>query len=212
MGIAPAMLPRVFELFAQETQSLDRAQGGLGLGLTIVKNLVAMHGGTISAFSAGHGKGSAFTLELPGATAHEVIAAPKVHLYTPGLVRRVLVVDDNADLAESIADLLSAQGHTVVIAADGPAALQLAGTFHPEIALLDIGLPGMDGYELARELRRQNDPVRLIALTGYGQDADRVRALAAGFDTHLVQTRKSRAAARCAGLRGPPSARVAGAG
>jgi PAS domain S-box-containing protein len=190
MGIAPAMLPRVFNLFAQERQSIDRSQGGLGLGLAIVKSLVAVHDGTVSAFSEGHGSGSVFTVELPSAPRQDPAGLaeplPKA-LHAAQRGRRVLVVDDNLDAANLLAEVLRASGHLTEVAPDGPAALQLAGTFHPEIAVLDIGLPVMDGYELARRLRSQLGAVWLIAVTGYGQPADRDRARHAGFDAHLVK-------------------------
>ena len=190
MGIAPAMLPRVFELFAQERQSIDRSQGGLGLGLAITQSVVAMHDGTVSAASEGHGKGSVFTVELPAAApASAVRAAPSSRAAVSGasVSRRVLVVDDNGDAAELLGRLLGSMGHEVVIATDGPQALELAPGFRPEIALLDIGLPVMDGYELARRLRSQNQKIRLIAVTGYGQANDRARSRAAGFDAHMIK-------------------------
>ncbi|HSO31972.1 MAG TPA: ATP-binding protein, partial [Labilithrix sp.] len=189
IGIAPAMLPRVFDIFAQERQSIDRSQGGLGLGLAIVKSLVAMHEGTVAVTSEGHEKGSAFTVELPAAT-HQASPSStprKAAGRAAGAARRVLVVDDNLDAAELLAEVLRARGFVVEIAIDGPAALRLAESFRPEIALLDIGLPVMDGYEVARRLRSRDDAIRLIAVTGYGQDSDRALALAAGFDTHMIK-------------------------
>jgi PAS domain S-box-containing protein len=189
-GISPSMLPRVFDLFAQERQSIDRSQGGLGLGLAIVKSLVGMHGGSVSAASKGHGQGSVFTVELPHA-APLPEAAPASSAgpasASSGSGRRVLVVDDNLDAAELLTEVLHASGHATAIAHDGPAALELASSFHPEIALLDIGLPVMDGYELARRLRGQFPQIRLIAITGYGQSSDRQRTREAGFDEHLVK-------------------------
>ncbi len=190
MGIAPDMLPRVFDLFAQERQSIDRAHGGLGLGLAITKSVIAMHEGTVSAFSEGPGKGSLFRVDLPAAAhAGAGAAAPsKKSRDLPGAVRRrVLVVDDNADAADLLAYLLGSRGHEVLVATDAPQALELAESFRPEVALLDIGLPVMDGYELARRLRSQNGAVRLIAVTGYGQESDRARSRAAGFDAHMVK-------------------------
>ena len=189
VGISPSMLPRVFDMFAQERQNIDRSQGGLGLGLAIADNLVKMHGGTVAAFSDGVGKGSVFTLDLPAAS---TVAAPEAEASLPprrgaAVGRRVLVVDDNPDAAELLLEILSAIGHDVEIAFDGPQALELAGTFLPDVALLDIGLPVMDGYELARRLRDRVDGVRLVAVTGYGQESDRQRARDAGFDAHVVK-------------------------
>jgi signal transduction histidine kinase/DNA-binding response OmpR family regulator len=196
IGISPEMLPHVFELFAQERQAADRAQGGLGLGLAIVKSIVGMHGGTIVANSEGTGRGSEFVIELPAASGHPAVLptdtarlrAQRVRLL-PSELRKVLVVDDNQDACEILADALRSRGHDVRIAFDGPSALQLVRQFVPDVAVLDIGLPVMDGYELAGKLRTQlspNEP-RMIALTGYGQSSDRKRAEAAGFDLHLVK-------------------------
>ncbi|WP_438041736.1 ATP-binding protein [Sorangium sp. So ce128] len=196
IGIAPEMLPSVFERFVQERQALDRAQGGLGLGLAIVHNLVAMHGGRVSAHSEGRGRGSEFTIRLlAAATVSSPEAAPARWMAgthgTPSLVdrRRILLVDDNLDAVELLAESLGAMGYTTRIASDGPSALRIAEEFAPDVALLDIGLPVMDGYELARRLREQpaGERVRLIALTGYGQEADFRRSEGAGFETHLVK-------------------------
>jgi PAS domain S-box-containing protein len=191
IGIAPDVLPRVFDMFVQERQALDRAQGGLGLGLTIVRSLVDLHGGTVSVHSDGQGQGSEFSIRLPAAV--PLVAAGAAARAAPadaapgGL--RILIVDDNADAAELLAGLLEAMGHATKIAHDGPAALLAAGPFAPELALLDIGLPVMDGYELAQRLRQQlADPgLRIVAVTGYGLDSDRERTRAAGFDAHLVK-------------------------
>ncbi len=194
IGISAEMLPQVFELFAQERQALDRAHGGLGLGLSIVKNLVAMHGGEVKAASKGHGHGSEFVVVLPAADADAEDAgrsAPAAHpAEKASTVRpRVLVVDDNVDAAELLAASLDLMGYTVRVAHDGPAALRVAEQFKPEIALLDIGLPAMDGYELARLLREQPDlaGVSLVAVTGYGQESDRRKAKDAGFNSHVVK-------------------------
>jgi len=189
-GIAAATLPHVFDLFAQERQSIDRSQGGLGLGLAIAKSLVAMHDGTISAFSEGPGKGSTFVVDLPAASASDAAARSEGVLgpqHGSEAGRRVLVVDDNPDAAELLAEVLRNTGHVAAIAHDGPGALRLAGSFRPEIALLDIGLPVMDGYELARRLRDEVGAMRLIAVTGYGQLADRERVHVAGFEAHIVK-------------------------
>jgi signal transduction histidine kinase/DNA-binding response OmpR family regulator len=191
IGIAPEMLPRVFDMFVQERQALDRAQGGLGLGLTIVRSLVALHGGTIDVRSEGRGRGAEFVVTLPAAAAGEAetVDATQEHAEAMSMTgRRILIVDDNEDAAELLAASLELMGHRTAVAHDGPQALKLVAGFVPEIAMLDIGLPVMDGYELARRLRDADLPaVRLVAVTGYGQDADRQRSQAAGFDAHLVK-------------------------
>jgi signal transduction histidine kinase/CheY-like chemotaxis protein len=191
VGIAPGMLPRVFELFSQEDRSLDRAAGGLGIGLTLVKRLVELHGGTVEAASAGLGRGSEFTVRLPVLAA--LTSPPSANVETtrphpPSL--RVLLVDDMADAADMLGLLLRMWGHEVHVAYAGPPALEAARTFRPDVVLLDIGLPdGMDGYELARRLCEGAGGKKplLVAMTGYGQEADRQRAAAAGFDHHLVK-------------------------
>ena len=190
IGIAPAMLPRVFNLFVQERQAIDRAQGGLGLGLSIVRNLVELHGGRVAARSAGLGCGSEFILALPAVAARMAAgtdsSSPRVMV--PPRPCRIMVVDDNEDAAELLAELLEQLGHTCQVAHDGAAALELVERLRPEVAILDIGLPAMDGYELAGHLRdRVGTRVQLIALTGYGQAGDRERAAQAGFDAHLVK-------------------------
>ncbi len=194
IGIDPALLPRVFDAFAQAAQASDRTMGGLGLGLTIVKSLVLLHGGQVEAHSAGLGKGSEFVVRIPissdgfAPTAGLPPGAPGgLSAKAPGL--RVLVVDDNQDAAMLLAEVLEFEGHTVVVAHDGPTALVARKTFVPDVAVLDIGLPGMDGYELAQLLRSRYpaDPLRIIALSGYGAARDRARAKEAGFDEHLVK-------------------------
>jgi CheY-like chemotaxis protein len=190
IGIAAEVLPQVFQLFTQADRSLDRAQGGLGIGLSLVKSLVEMHGGRAQAFSAGLGKGSEFVIRLP-----LLIEPQKAQLKEPDaarnvpVARRVLIVDDNEDSAQSMALLLGLEGHQVEVASEGSAAIELACKLHPEVVLLDIGLPGMDGYELARELRStaRVDHALSIALTGYGQADDRERSRQAGFHHHLVK-------------------------
>jgi two-component system CheB/CheR fusion protein len=190
VGIAPDLLPRIFDLFTQADRSLDRSQGGLGLGLTLVRRLVQKHGGTVHAESAGPGKGSEFIVRLPGSPP-PLPAATAVTSRAGGSIspRRVLVVDDNADAATSLADLLAVIGHEVRVAHTGPAAIEAAATFRPEVLLLDIGLPGMDGYEVARRVREHSalKETLLVALTGYGQEEDRQRAAEAGFDHHLTK-------------------------
>jgi CheY-like chemotaxis protein/two-component sensor histidine kinase len=189
-GISAELLPRVFDLFVQSRRTLDRSQGGLGLGLAIVKNLVVMHGGSVSAKSEGHGLGSTFTVRLPDA---RISANPIEPEPSPVVARRqpqghrVLVVDDNVDGAEMIAEFLGVLGYRTATAHDGPDALRIAAEFSPQIALLDIGLPVMDGYELAERLREQWAEVRLVAITGYGQESDRERAHRTGFDAHLTK-------------------------
>ncbi len=191
MGIPAEMLPHIFDLFVQVDRSLGRAQGGLGIGLALVRSLVEMHGGRITARSDGPGKGSEFIVRLPvsvEAPAEQSATGPAVSP-EPQASRRVLVVDDNRDGAETLATLLRATGHEVRVAYDGPTALAEAHTFRPDVVLCDIGMPGMDGYEVARRLRQDADlphPV-LIAVTGYGQAEDRRRTHAAGFDHHLTK-------------------------
>lgn len=191
-GIEAHMLDTVFDLFVQQQQSLDRAQGGLGLGLAIVKNLVVLHGGTVRATSKGRGKGSAFVVELPLARTTRPSQAPSpAHVSAPeGLPLthlRVLLVDDNEDAAEMLSEVLTDLGYVVRTALDGPSALVAAQEFQPQVALLDIGLPVMDGYELGRRLREGHSELRLVALTGYGQASDKTRSREAGFDAHLVK-------------------------
>jgi signal transduction histidine kinase/ActR/RegA family two-component response regulator len=197
IGIAPEMLDSIFESFVQHRQALDRAGGGLGLGLAIVRSLVRMHGGRVTAHSQGPGTGSEFQVELP-LVAHEEIAvvdatedSGRILLpAAPNLITsRVLVVDESTDGAAVVAETLRQLGYVVEIAHDGPAAIEIARRFRPQIALLDVAQPWMDGYELATQLRALGTPgeIRLIALTGYGQEADRVRAASAGFSAHLVK-------------------------
>jgi CheY-like chemotaxis protein len=192
MGIPADLLPQVFDLFTQGDRSLARSEGGLGIGLTLVKSLVEMHGGRVEARSEGAGKGSEFVVYLP-ILAPSPTAANNAEMEplarTDGAPRRVLVVDDSADAAESLSMILQARGHQVRTAHDGPAALRAAADFRPEVVLLDIGLPRIDGYEVARRLRGEGGlkDALLVALTGYGQDEDRRRAEEAGFDEHLTK-------------------------
>jgi PAS domain S-box-containing protein len=190
VGIAADMLPKVFDLFTQAEQTIDRAQGGLGIGLTLVRRLVELHHGSVTALSAGPGRGSEFVVRLPILTAPPAptaVAAPPAVDQQPG--RRILVVDDNEDSAESLAMVLRLLGHEVQTVYDGPTALEAALRQQPEIILLDIGLPGLDGLEVARRLRLDYGLIDavLIAMTGYGQDEDRRRSLEAGFNAHLVK-------------------------
>ncbi|HEU4530100.1 MAG TPA: ATP-binding protein, partial [Steroidobacteraceae bacterium] len=192
IGLAPEMLDHVFDLFTQVDTSLSHAGGGLGLGLTVVRRVLELHGGGIEARSDGLGKGSEFIVTVPVITDAALLESATrrpPQRVDGGRRRRVLIVDDNEDAAESMALLAGAWGHQVAVAHDGPAALELAKTFHPQIAIVDIGLPGMDGYEVARRLRKENDPsaLRLMAMTGYGRTQDREAAIAAGFAFHLVK-------------------------
>jgi PAS domain S-box-containing protein len=193
IGMSPDVLAHVFDLFAQADRSLDRSQGGLGIGLTIVRRLVEMHGGTVSAHSAGPGKGSEFAVRLPAQTfEHEVDAPGRTEAPREGTrlgARRILVVDDNADMAETLSELLEMEGHEVFQAHDGPEAVAAARAHRPEVVLLDIGLPGKDGYQVAQELRRVPElrHAVLVAITGYGQEPDRRRSQEAGFEHHLVK-------------------------
>ena len=189
VGISPEMLSRVFELFTQVDSTLDRAQGGLGIGLTLVKSLVELHGGQVEVSSEGVGRGSEFVVRLP-----ILVDAPQDNATRPPdegpvVPRRVLVVDDNLDSAESLATLLQLGGHEVVTAHNGPKALDAAATFQPEVVLLDIGLPGMSGFEVARSLREQpaTRSALIVAMTGYGQDTDKQRSREVGIDHHFVK-------------------------
>jgi PAS domain S-box-containing protein len=190
-GIHADVLTSIFDLFVQEPQTLDRSRGGLGLGLTLVKRLVELHGGSVSAASAGAGRGSEFTVRLPArATPGSVGSSPaEAESAPPPPRRRVLIVEDSADARESLRLLLELAGHVVETSEDGPSGLAKLQTFRPEIALIDLGLPGVDGYALARMARARPETrgIRLVALTGYGQAEDQRRALAAGFDLHVTK-------------------------
>jgi CheY-like chemotaxis protein/anti-sigma regulatory factor (Ser/Thr protein kinase) len=192
IGIAPDLLPKIFELFTQVHTKSERAQGGLGIGLALVRRLTEMHGGTVSAHSDGPGRGASFTVRLPVMAAQisglvkQKREAGAIPLIEP---QRILVADDNRDAAEALSLQLQLAGHDVRTAHDGVEALDLAKTFDPDIVLLDLGMPKMDGYEVARRLRVQpgSRRVTLIALTGWGQQQDRDRTTDAGFDAHLVK-------------------------
>ncbi len=188
-GIRADLLDRIFDLFVQEPQALDRSRGGLGLGLTLVKRLVELHGGAVAAASAGAGRGSEFTIRLPLVDAPAATDARRTAPVAEGLRRRVLIVEDNADARESLQLLLQLAGHDVETAEDGLIGLQKLTTLRPDVALIDLGLPGIDGYDLARRLRALPEAraMRLIALSGYGQAEDRRRALDAGFDMHITK-------------------------
>jgi signal transduction histidine kinase len=190
IGIAPEMLTQIFELFAQGERSLDRAQGGLGIGLSLVKSLVEMHGGNVTAASEGLGKGSEITVHLP---CHRIPQIPVKTEDDPivignGAKRRMLVVDDNRDAADSLHMLMKMRGFEVQVAYDGNQAIEMAATYQPGVVLLDIGLPGLDGYEVCRRMRQQGlTDARIIALSGYGQDRDRELSKEAGFNLHAVK-------------------------
>jgi CheY-like chemotaxis protein/two-component sensor histidine kinase len=189
IGIAADQLSRIFEMFTQVDTSVERSRDGLGLGLTLVKSLVEMHGGTVEARSVGVGQGSEFVVRLPIlAGTHEL--PPKVPLSEPPrTTRRVLVVDDNRDSAESLAILAQLAGHETRIAYDGFTAVEAAATFRPEVILLDIGLPDLNGFDTARRIREQpwGKNIVLLALTGWGQEEDRRKSKDAGFDHHMVK-------------------------
>jgi CheY-like chemotaxis protein len=188
IGIAPAMLDHVFDLFAQVDTTLDRSQGGLGIGLTLVRSLVELHGGTVAAHSEGLGRGARFTVRLPAAPgATRAPSRPSRPAEpVPGL--RVVIVDDNADLLEMTKDLLESLGCEVRDAADGQTGLDAIVSSIPDVAFVDIGLPALDGYQVATQVRtRLGDAPYLVAMTGYGQAEDRDRALGAGFDAHLTK-------------------------
>ena len=192
IGIPSDLLPRVFDMFIQGRRSIERADGGLGLGLTIVRRLVELHGGEVSAHSDGAGSGSTFSVYLPVAPTvgdAAATAAPVPKLVSSPTRRRVLVVDDNEDAAMMLAALLESLGFEVQTAHDGPSALATLHSFEPEAAVLDIGLPVMDGYEVARRIRTHNTlgRIQIVALTGYGQADDHARTAAAGFDHHLTK-------------------------
>jgi len=193
LGIQPDMLESIFDLFTQDSVSLARTKGGLGIGLTLVKRLVELHGGTVRAFSEGVGTGSRFEVRLPLDGSPVDKQAPAV---APAAARemrpkRVLVIEDGSETRQSLGMLLGLWKHEVLYAGSGPEGLDRARETRPDIAIIDIGLPGLDGYQVATRIRREGSAwsrhVRLIALTGYGQAADRERALSAGFDMHVLK-------------------------
>jgi signal transduction histidine kinase len=188
VGIAPELLPHVFDVFVQGSSTIDRAQGGLGIGLALVRRLVLLHGGSVTADSAGAGNGSSFCIRLPRAAPRS--AADPAGLHGADLGKpSILLIEDNEDGREMMATMLSAYGYAVRQAPDGLQGVEMAGAAVPDVALVDIGLPGIDGYEVARRLRRDRDTrhIKLIALTGYGLADDQRRVLEAGFDLHLVK-------------------------
>jgi CheY-like chemotaxis protein len=210
-GISPELLPRVFDLFVQGDRTLDRSLGGLGIGLSVAKQLIAMHGGKVAALSAGLGHGATFQLwlplvERPGSLSGDLAPPPKQS------AKRILIVDDNVDAADSLALVLELEGHVTKTGYSAEDALERAVAFEPDVILLDIGLPRIDGYEVARRVRalRKFDDVKLIALTGYGQGEDLRLAREAGFDDHLVKPVDFGTLSRC--LAGLPGGAVGPAG
>jgi two-component system CheB/CheR fusion protein len=205
VGIPPNMQSKIFDMFSQIENTSEQARSGLGIGLSVVKRLVEMHGGTIEAISEGEGKGSEFILRLPLADdgqqladevpVQETIKPPQSNSLipesapepNPSKSKNILVVDDNADAAQMLEILLSMEGHKVQLAYDAETGLLMAGEFNPDVCLLDIGLPGMNGYEAARELRQFLPDALLISISGWGQEEDQRRSKEAGFDHHLVK-------------------------
>ena len=191
IGIAPDMLPQVFDMFAQADHSIERTRGGLGIGLTLVRRLVELHGGQIEASSAGPGRGSEFIVRLPCLPASDVPEPDITPAATePTLQRsRILIVDDNRDAAQSLAALIRLQGADVRTAHDGLAALDVAAEFRPEVIFLDIGLPQLNGYDVCRRMREHpwGKEATIVAITGWGQEEDRAKSKAAGFDHHAVK-------------------------
>jgi CheY-like chemotaxis protein/two-component sensor histidine kinase len=188
IGIEGGLLERLFQPFSQAIQTLARTQGGLGLGLALVKGLVDLHGGEVRASSVGRGRGATFSVRVPLAEPSPVPVAPEAAPARPKRRLHVLVVDDNRDAAESLAELVTLFGHDVDVAFDGPAALEKVRARRPDVVLCDIGLPGMDGYEVARALRAAHDGrLRLVAVSGYAQPEDVRQATLAGFDEHVAK-------------------------
>jgi CheY-like chemotaxis protein len=191
IGIPGEMLARVFDLFAQVDNSLDRAQGGLGIGLTLVRRLVEMHGGTVEVASAGSNLGSEFTIRLPALASTRLPDAIRGPAAVPAIGQglRILVVDDNVDAANTLGELLRIKGHQVRVAYEGHSAVESTASFRPQVAILDLGLPGLNGYEVAQRLEEElleNAPL-LIALSGYGREEDLRRSSESGFDHHFIK-------------------------
>jgi len=220
VGIDPEALPRIFELFTQDDQTLDRSRGGLGVGLTLVRTLVALHGGTVTASSPGRDRGSEFVVQLPRVSSRGVSAAAAEDAPLPeGTPMLILVIDDNADIRSGLGELLRFSGHEVLESADGQQGIALALERRPHAVLIDIGLPGIDGYDVARRLRAAlGRSVRLVALTGYGSAQDRERSFEAGFDAHITKPTTFAVLSRVlapparssADLGAPPARRAAG--
>lgn len=187
-GLAPELLERVFDVFVQGAQGIGRAKGGIGVGLSLVRRLVELHGGTVDVASDGAGRGAVFTVRLPAVDAPACTAAPTLAGPRDPRPCRVLLVEDNTDAREMLKQVLEMEGHDVVEAADGLSGVAAGDAHDIDVAVVDIGLPDIDGHEVARRLRQgRSGRATLIALTGYGQPEDRERALAAGFDIHLVK-------------------------
>jgi CheY-like chemotaxis protein len=190
VGIPVDMLSKVFEMFTQVERSLEQSKGGLGIGLTLVKRLVELHGGSVQACSGGPGLGAEFVVRLPADAATAAAPAPSEEALAPsGRQHRILVADDNRDAADTLAKMLKLFGHEVRIAYDGEEAVQVAADFVPDLALLDIGMPRLNGYDAARSIRSQprGGRIKIVALTGWGQPEDKRRSQSAGFDEHLVK-------------------------
>ena len=189
IGISPDQMSRIFEMFAQVDQSLERGQGGLGVGLALTRTLVELHGGTVEAKSAGLGKGSEFIVRIPALSAEsEQVQSLEGITATAQKPRRVLIADDNVDSATVLAILLRASGHEVQTVHDGMAALESSQSFRPDLVILDIGMPILNGYDVARRIRSRCDShMTLVAITGWGQEQDKRRAREAGFDHHLTK-------------------------
>lgn len=191
IGISAVALPRVFNMFSQVHSTTDRSEGGLGIGLALAQGLIELHGGTIEASSTGLGFGSEFTVRLPRRAVTETPGPANNSTANPSITprRRILIADDNRDSAETLAALLRLEGHEVTSVHDGPVALSVFNQIKPDVALLDIGMPGLTGYEVARKMRQTSAgaSLKLIAITGWGQDIDKERAHAAGFDHHLTK-------------------------
>jgi CheY-like chemotaxis protein len=212
IGISPDVLPRLFTLFSQADVPIARSRGGLGIGLTLVRTLVELHGGTVVAKSDGLGRGSEFQVTLPSLPEQD--RSSEISALTPhakhGVSRKVLVIEDNSDAQQVMKDLLELWGHNVACASDGVSGVNELWSFAPEVALVDIGLPGIDGYEVARQVRAKpaGKDVLLVALTGYGAPEQRTAAIEAGFDLHLVKPVDPERLATL--LRQPPARRSAG--
>jgi signal transduction histidine kinase/CheY-like chemotaxis protein len=188
IGLDAEVLQRIFDLFAQVDQSLDRSKGGLGIGLTLVRSLVQLHGGTVTATSAGLGQGSTFRVELPVAAASPAVHDPPRHVGLGSREHaRVVLVEDGTDIRELLQELLEMDGHAVYTAADGPTGVERILEVQPDVAFVDIGLPEIDGYEVARQVRAHGSQTVLVALTGYGQLEDQRHAKEAGFDRHMTK-------------------------
>ncbi len=188
-GISAELLPTIFDLFQQGVRTLDRSQGGLGIGLTLVKRLVELHGGRVTASSPGAGLGSTFSIRLPTIAEAATFPASETPTPSPNASMRVLVVDDDSDVRESTALLLELNGYEVKMADSGERAITLIKAFHPDVVLLDIGMPGENGYQVAQRIRQLpngSDPL-LVALSGYGRTEELARSQEAGFDHHLIK-------------------------